>query len=120
MRTRILHPLAAVPIPRPNKASAACLEKTARLERTECLDDALFSLSLMGVNFSDYLREAYRTLKLDGSLHIWEASSRFDDPARFARELTNLGFKAFPPEERGSFTYIEDWDDAIVPNLESL
>ena len=73
----------------------------------ECLDDAIFSLSLMGANFSDYLREAYRTLKLDGSLHIWEATSRFDDPARFARELTKLGFKAFPPEERGSFTYIE-------------
>ena len=35
------------------------------------------------------------------------ALSRFDDPARFARELTKLGFKAFPPEERGSFTYIE-------------
>ena len=69
----------------------------------ECLDDALFCLSLMGANFSDYLREAHRTLKLDGSLHIWEATSRFDDPARFARELSKLGFKASFPEERGKF-----------------
>ena len=73
----------------------------------ESLDTAIFCLSLMGANFSDYLREAYRTLKLDGSLHIWEATSRFDDPERFVRELAQLGFKAFPPEERGSFTYIE-------------
>ncbi len=32
----------------------------------------------MGANFADYLREAYRVLKLDGSLHIWEATSRFE------------------------------------------
>ena len=43
----------------------------------------------------------------DGSLHIWAPTSRFDDPARFVRDLTKLGFKAFPPRERGSFTYIE-------------
>lgn len=73
----------------------------------ESLDAAIFCLSLMGANFSDYLREAYRTLKLDGSLHIWEPTNRFDDPERFARELAQLGFKAFPPEKRGSFTYIE-------------
>ena len=37
----------------------------------ESLDHAIFSLSLMGANFTDYLKEAYRVLKLDGSLHIW-------------------------------------------------
>ena len=36
----------------------------------ETLDVAIFSLSLMGANFADYVREAYRTLKLDGHLHI--------------------------------------------------
>ena len=81
----------------------------------ETLDDAIFSLSLMGANFSDYLREAYRTLKLDGSLHVWEATSRFDDPERFARELTKLGFKASLPEQRGSFTYIEARKTRRVP-----
>jgi SAM-dependent methyltransferase len=73
----------------------------------ECLDVAIFSLSLMGANFEEYLNEAYRTLKLDGVLHIWEATSRFDDPKRFARELSKLGFKAFAPEEEGSFIHIE-------------
>jgi superfamily II DNA or RNA helicase len=42
----------------------------------EELDVAIFSLSLMGSNFTDYLREANRTLKLDGQLHIIEATSR--------------------------------------------
>ena len=32
----------------------------------ETLDVAVFSLSLMGANFGDYLREAHRTLNLDG------------------------------------------------------
>jgi hypothetical protein len=35
----------------------------------ETLDPAIFSLSLMGANFTDYIREAHRTLKLDGQLH---------------------------------------------------
>ena len=86
----------------------------------ESLDSAIFSLSLMGANFSDYLREAYRTLKLDGLLHIWEATSRFDDPVRFARDLAKLGFKAFPPEARGPFTYIEAKKTARKPVEEAV
>ncbi len=42
----------------------------------ESLDVAIFSLSLMGANFTDYLREAHRSLKLDGHLHVIEATSR--------------------------------------------
>ena len=41
---------------------------------------AFVSLSLVGANFTDYLSEAWRTLKVDGVLHVWEATSRFDDP----------------------------------------
>ncbi len=59
----------------------------------ESLDVAVFSLSLMGANFTDYIREAHRALKLDGFLHIWEATSRFDDAERFARDLAKLGFE---------------------------
>ncbi|HVS34758.1 MAG TPA: methyltransferase domain-containing protein [Gemmataceae bacterium] len=58
----------------------------------EMLDVAIFSLSLMGANFTDYLREAYRTLKLDGRLHIIEATARFTDREKFARDLQSLGF----------------------------
>jgi superfamily II DNA or RNA helicase len=58
----------------------------------ESLDVALFSLSLMGANFTDYIREAYRVLRLDGQLHIWEASSRFSDLQAFINGLEAHGF----------------------------
>ena len=58
----------------------------------ETLDVAIFSLSLMGANFTDYLREAHRTLKLDGRLHIIESTARFTDRERFARDLQSFGF----------------------------
>ena len=73
----------------------------------ESLHVAAFSLSLMGDNFTDYIKEAHRVLKIDGHLHIWEATSRFKDVQRFCVSLDKLGFKTFPPEERGQFTYIE-------------
>ena len=58
----------------------------------ETLDVAIFSLSLMGANFTEYLREAHRTLKLDGWLHVVEATSRFTDRDRFVKDLERLGF----------------------------
>ncbi len=52
---------------------------------SETVDVPLFSLSQMGCNFTDFLREVYRVLKIDGQLHIWEAVSQFDDVKRFAK-----------------------------------
>ncbi len=43
----------------------------------DSLDGAIFSLSLMGTNYLDYIKEAHRCLKLDGHLWIAEATSRF-------------------------------------------
>ena len=73
----------------------------------ETLDVAVFSLSLMGSNFTDYLREAHRVLKIDGHLHIWEATSRFTDVDSFCSGLEQLGFRTFQPSRRGQFTHIE-------------
>ncbi len=70
------------------------------------LDVAVFSLSLMGSNFTDYLREAHRTLKLDGHLHIYEASSRFSDLDGFVKGVKALGFEVVGVEAVGSFTHI--------------
>src|SRR5262249_10192012 len=58
----------------------------------ETLDVAIFSLSLMGANVPDYIGEAYRTLKLDGQLHIIEATSRFSSRDQFVQSLEALGF----------------------------
>ena len=72
----------------------------------ETLDVAIFSLSLMGANFTDYLREAHRTLKLDGQLHIIEATQRFADRSRFVKSLEGLGFAIVSVEDKWKFTHI--------------
>lgn len=85
-----------------------------------CLDVAVFCLSLMGANFTDYLREAHRTLKRDGVLFVWEARSRFDDPAALCHDLERLGFKVYVPEERGQFVFIEGRKTESVPDREAV
>jgi hypothetical protein len=72
----------------------------------EVLDVAIFSLSLMGANFTDYVREAYRTLKLDGQLHVIEATSRFTDRNQFVKALESLGFAIVTVEDKWKFTHI--------------
>ena len=56
----------------------------------EVLDAAIFSLSLMGANFVDCLKEEHRILKLDEHLHIIEATSRFIDRDRLAGERSRI------------------------------
>lgn len=72
----------------------------------ESLDLAIFCLSLMGSNFTDYVREAHRCLRLDGMLHIWEANSYFDDAKTFCGALARLGFDVMEPVSEGAFTRI--------------
>jgi ubiquinone/menaquinone biosynthesis C-methylase UbiE len=72
----------------------------------EALDVAIFSLSLMGSNFTDYLHEAYRTLKLDGQLHIIEATSRFSNLGQFRTNLDALGFDVVSVQDMWKFTHI--------------
>ncbi|XXG49437.1 hypothetical protein AAC387_Pa02g3624 [Persea americana] len=62
------------------------------------VDVAVFCLSLMGINYSNYLKEAHRVLKASGWLLIAEVRSRFDpnnegaDPEKFCRAVQGLGF----------------------------
>ncbi|MBN4056311.1 DEAD/DEAH box helicase family protein, partial [Rhodothermus sp. AH-315-K08] len=88
-----------------NDAVVACDMAHTPLEDA-VLDVAVFSLSLMGSNFSDYIREAHRTLKIDGHLHIVEATSRFEDPEAFAASLSSLGFDVIDVRDLWKFTYI--------------
>jgi len=79
----------------------------SRVPLDDCtLDVALFSLSLMGKNFTDYLCEAHRTLRLDGHLHIWEATSRFKDIDLFEKQLQSLGFNKYQRNIGDKFTHL--------------
>ena len=73
----------------------------------ECLDAAVFSLSLMGTNYVDYLKEASRCLKLDGHLWIAEPISRIKDINLFKDLLERLGFDVRRVHEKWKFTFIE-------------
>jgi SAM-dependent methyltransferase len=72
-----------------------------------CLDVAMFNLSLMGLNIADYIREAARTLKLDGQLWIYEVTSRIKDLREFMIELELAGFRIIENTEVSKFRYIQ-------------
>jgi hypothetical protein len=81
------------------------------------VDHAVFSLSLMGCNFSDYILEAYRVLEVDGQIHIWESTSRFKDLDEFVKGL-EIGFDVLSFNERGKFTYIKAMKKAPNKNVD--
>jgi Hypothetical methyltransferase/Probable Zinc-ribbon domain/Type III restriction enzyme, res subunit len=72
-----------------------------------CLDVAMFNLSLMGLNITDYIREAARTLKLDGQLWIYEVTSHIKDLQGFVRGLELAGFRIIENTEVCKFRYIQ-------------
>jgi hypothetical protein len=86
----------------------------------ESLDVVLFCLSLMGTNVSDYLREAYRVLKLDGHLHIWEPTSRFGDLGAFKASLKALGFDLLREGSEWKFTHLHLLKSAREPSLNTV
>eukprot|EP00967_Tisochrysis_lutea_P115900 scaffold186121_cov27-Tisochrysis_lutea.AAC.1 len=64
------------------------------------LDAAIFCLALMGSNYVDFLREAYRVLKLSGMLRIAEVSSRFHNIDAWVKMMTgSLGFELVERDE---------------------
>lgn len=79
------------------------------------LDVAIFCLSLMGSNFTDYIREAHRCLRIDGQLHIWEPASYFDNLDSFCSGLARLGFDVLSPRKEGAFVCIRAMKNATVP-----
>ena len=71
------------------------------------LNAAVFSLSLMGSNYVDYLREARRCLKLDGHLWLAEPTSRIENIDTFQDMLERLGLDVFSVKEKWKFTFIQ-------------
>ena len=71
------------------------------------VDVAVFSLSLMGANSGDYLREAARTLVFDGRLIICEACSRFPEDHEIRNRLERLGFHVTDISDDAQFTFIQ-------------
>jgi ubiquinone/menaquinone biosynthesis C-methylase UbiE len=71
-----------------------------------CLDMAIFNLSLMGLNYDQYILEASRTLKLDGQLWIYEAKSRIKNIPEFIKNIELAGFTIIKNFEVNKFIHI--------------
>lgn len=71
------------------------------------IDVAVFSLSLMGANSGDYLREAARTLVFDGRLIICKARTRFPEDHEIRSRLERLGFHVTDINHDAKFTFIQ-------------
>lgn len=73
-------------------------------ERT--LDVAIFSLSLMGTNYVQYIKEAARLLKPLGHIWIAEPISKWQDKEeKLSQELKECGFEIYKSEHRTRFIY---------------
>ncbi|KAH9790989.1 Ribosomal RNA-processing protein 8 [Citrus sinensis] len=81
------------------------------------VDVAVFCLSLMGINFPNYLQEAQRVLKPSGWLLIAEVKSRFDpntggaDPNKFSKAVCDLGFAPVSKEKQNSKSKEIQWPE---------
>jgi ubiquinone/menaquinone biosynthesis C-methylase UbiE len=85
----------------------ACDMKSVPLP-DEALDIAVFSLSLMGKNWPEYLTEAKRCLATNGYLLIAETTKSIKGRLSKLRDvLKQQGFEIYEDEERGDFTFIE-------------
>ena len=75
----------------------------------EILDVAVFSLSLMGRNYIDYIKEAYRTLKPYGTLFICEPESKWKGREdKLTEQIESAGFKCLGIiRKTNKFIYID-------------
>jgi SAM-dependent methyltransferase len=74
----------------------------------EALDVAIFSLSLMGKNWLEYITEAKRCLVTNGILIIAETTKSLKGRLSNLRdEIHKQGFDTYSDDERGDFTFIE-------------
>ncbi|MGC2383122.1 MAG: integrase repeat-containing protein, partial [Nitrososphaeraceae archaeon] len=76
--------------------------------KDEELDIAVFSLSLMGKNWPDYIKEARRCLTKNGLLLIAETTkSLIGRLSELRNVIKEQGFEIYDDIERGNFTFIE-------------
>lgn len=70
------------------------------------LGAVVFSLSLMGRNWRDYLAEAHRTLQPFGLLFIAETARRWENSSELEEAIRAAGFELLPTTRRGDFLYL--------------
>ena len=92
-----------------NESVIACdMSATGLADQT--LDVAVFSLSLMGLNYPDYLREAYRLVRYGGWLKVAEPAARWGEGKleELLGAMASCGFSIVgQPSYRDRFIYLD-------------
>ncbi|KAI9298680.1 hypothetical protein K502DRAFT_322652 [Neoconidiobolus thromboides FSU 785] len=72
------------------------------------VDIVIFSLSLMGTNYGQFLKEANRILKPKGTIKIAEVISRFESIPKFTTFMREFGYKmTFKDESNKMFVLMD-------------
>ncbi|OHT03577.1 hypothetical protein TRFO_29006 [Tritrichomonas foetus] len=72
------------------------------------VDVVVFVLSLMGINLNDFINEAFRILKKNGTLLIIEVTSRIENIPEFVSAIEERGFSKIGQKELTNyFTWFE-------------
>ena len=89
-----------------NKVKACDMKSTGLPD--EAIDIAVFSLSLMGRNWENYILEAKRCLATGGYLLVADTTKSIDKRLSKIREvIKKQGFEIYSEEQKGDFTFIE-------------
>ncbi|KAH9951842.1 methyltransferase-domain-containing protein [Amylocystis lapponica] len=104
--TYVIEADTCVRIPLPGSEGVEGEDPTAGVGHV--VDVAVCALSLMGTNWPQCVREAWRVLKLDGELKIAEVASRFTDIDAFVKLICATGFRLESKDTRNThFTLFE-------------
>ena len=72
------------------------------------VDAVVFSLSLMGSNHLDFIKEGYRILKPYGNLFIAEPKNKWSDRTdELKKQVESVGFKVINLEITRRFVYLD-------------
>ena len=91
-----------------DKNVIACDMSSVPLNSQE-VDAVVFCLSLMGSNYQDYLKEAFRIIKPYGNLFICEPKKKIDNRIEdFKKDIESVGFKIIEVNSHSSkFIYFQ-------------
>jgi len=91
-----------------DKNVTACDMSSVPLNSQE-VDAVVFCLSLMGSNYQDYLKEAFRIIKPYGNLFICEPKKKIDNRIEeFKKDIESVGFKIIEVNSQSSkFIYFQ-------------
>jgi len=89
-----------------DKNVIACDMSSIPLQENE-IDAIVFCLSLMGSNYLDYIKEAFRVVKPYGNIFICEPKKKVEKRLEvLKKEIESIGFKIIEVTSSSQFTYI--------------